>query len=66
VVTTKFYVSPAVALLAGSLVLGEKITLPVVASLALILFGVGVVLWGAARKKAESPLKPNDAEELET
>jgi hypothetical protein len=38
----------------------------VVASLALILFGVGVVLWGAARKKAESPLKPNDAEELET
>jgi drug/metabolite transporter (DMT)-like permease len=66
VVTTKFYVSPAVALLAGSLVLGEKITLPVVASLALILIGVGVVLWGAARKKREPALKPNDAEELET
>ena len=66
VVTTKFYVSPAVALLAGSLVLGEKITLPVLASLALILIGVGVVLWGAARKKAEPALKPNDAEEIET
>ena len=66
VVTTKFYVSPAVALLAGGLVLGEKITLPVIASLTLILLGVGVVLWGAARKKSELPLKPNDAEELET
>jgi hypothetical protein len=38
----------------------------VVASLALILIGVGVVLWGAARKKREPALKPNDAEELET
>ena len=66
VVTTKFYVSPAVALLAGSLVLGEKITLPVIASLCLILVGVGVVLWGASRKKGEPPLKPNDAEELDT
>jgi drug/metabolite transporter (DMT)-like permease len=66
VVTTKFYVSPAVALLAGSLVLGEKITLPVIASLSLILVGVGVVLWGASRKKGEPPLKPNNAEELDT
>jgi drug/metabolite transporter (DMT)-like permease len=66
VVTTKFYISPAVALLAGSLVLGEKITLPVIASLCLILVGVGIVLWGASRKKGESPLKPNDAEELDT
>jgi drug/metabolite transporter (DMT)-like permease len=66
VVTTKFYVSPAVALLAGSLVLGEKITLPVIASLSLILVGVGIVLWGASRKKGEPPLKPNNAEELDT
>ena len=66
VVTTKFYVSPAVALLAGSLVLGEKITLPVIASLSLILVGVGVVLWGASRKKGAPPLRPNDAEELDT
>jgi drug/metabolite transporter (DMT)-like permease len=65
VVTTKFYVSPAVALLAGSVVLGEKITLPVIASLTLILVGVGIVLWGASRKKGKLPLKPNDADELE-
>lgn len=66
VVTTKFYVSPAVAMVAGSAVLGEKITLPAVASLGLILLGVGVVLWGAARNKSTSPLRPDDAEETET
>ena len=66
VVTTKFYVSPAVALLAGSLVLGEKITLPVIASLSLILVGVGIVLWGASRKKGKSPIKQNEAEEIDT
>ncbi|MEI8294075.1 MAG: EamA family transporter [bacterium] len=66
VVTTKFFVSPAVALIAGSLVLGEKITFPVVVSLGLILVGVGAVLWGAARKKSEPPLKPDDAEDIET
>ena len=66
VVTTKFYVAPAVALMAGSLVLGEKITLPIVGSLILILGGVGIVLWGASSKKGELPLKASDAEELET
>ena len=66
VVTTKFYVSPAVAILAGSLVLNEKITGSTILSLCLILVGVGVVLWGASRKKTEPPLKPNDADELET
>jgi drug/metabolite transporter (DMT)-like permease len=66
VVTTKFYVSPAVALVAGSIALGEKITLPVVASLSLILIGVGVVLWGAARRKNEPPLRADDAGEIET
>lgn len=66
VVTTKFYVSPAIAMVAGSLVLGEKITLPAVASLCLILIGVGVVLWGAARNNSNPPLRPDDAEETET
>jgi drug/metabolite transporter (DMT)-like permease len=55
-----------VALFAGSLILGEKITPSVVASLIMILSGVGVVLWAATRRKAEPPLKPDDAEELET
>ena len=66
VVTTKFYVSPAVAIVAGSLVLGEKITWSAILSLGLILAGVGITLWGASRKKAEPPLKANDVEELDT
>jgi drug/metabolite transporter (DMT)-like permease len=66
VVTTKFYVSPAVAMMAGYAVLGEKITPAAVASLCLILLGVGVVLWGAARNKSSPPLRPDDAEETET
>ena len=66
VVTTKFYVSPAVAMMAGYAVLGEKITTPAVASLCLILIGVGVVLWGAARNRSTPALKPDDAEEMET
>ena len=66
VVTTKFYVSPAVAMMAGYAVLGEKITTPAVASLCLILIGVGVVLWSAARNRSTPALKPDDAEEMET
>ena len=66
VVTTKFYVSPAVALMAGSIVLGEKITLPVLGSLCLILVGVGVVLWGAARRKCEPSPKASGVEEIES
>jgi len=65
VVTTKFYVSPAVALVAGSIVLGEKITLPVLASLSFILIGVAVVFWGAARRKSQPPLRADDAGEVE-
>ncbi len=44
-VTTKFCVSPAVALLAGCLVLDEHLTLPVLAGTALILTGVGLAMW---------------------
>lgn len=65
VVTTKFYVSPAVALLAGSLVLGEEITLPVIGSLSLILVGVAVVLWGASKKKIDSSGRRVDAGQIE-
>jgi drug/metabolite transporter (DMT)-like permease len=52
--------------MAGYAVLGEKITTPAVASLCLILIGVGVVLWGAARNRSTPALKPDDAEEMET
>lgn len=50
VVTTKFYVSPAIAVLAGWLVLREPISPQTLASLALILAGVGVTLWAQTRK----------------
>jgi drug/metabolite transporter (DMT)-like permease len=53
-------------MMAGYAVLGEKITPAAVASLCLILLGVGVVLWGAARNKSSPPLRPDDAEETET
>lgn len=49
IVTTKFFVSPAVAVLAGWLVLGETVGLETLASLFLILVGVGVVFWGRSR-----------------
>lgn len=49
IVTTKFFVSPAVAVLAGWLVLGETVGLETMASLLLILAGVGVVFWGRSR-----------------
>lgn len=65
VVTTKFYVSPAVALVAGSLVLGEKITLPVIGSLSLILVGVAVVLWGASKKQSQPAPNIADAGQIE-
>jgi drug/metabolite transporter (DMT)-like permease len=50
IVTTKFYVSPAIAVFAGWLVLHESITPQTLASLALILGGVGFTLWAQARK----------------
>ena len=49
IVTTKFFVSPAVAVLAGWLVLGETVGLETLASLFLILVGVGVVFWGRSQ-----------------
>lgn len=49
IVTTKFFVSPAVAVLAGWLVLGETVGLETLASLLLILAGVGVVFLGRSR-----------------
>lgn len=65
VVTTKFYVSPAIAVTAGWLVMGERVTSGTVASLALILVGVATLLW-QGRKAAEEPaLLADDADEIE-
>lgn len=64
-VTTKFYVSPAIAVLAGWLVLGESVHFLTLGSLGLILAGVGGVLWGESRKHAEPALKADDPDELE-
>jgi len=63
-VTTKFYVSPAVAVTAGWLVLGEAVTGLTFASMAMILSGVGIILWGGARRH-KPPLRPDDPGELE-
>jgi drug/metabolite transporter (DMT)-like permease len=65
VVTTKFYVSPAIAVTAGWLVMGERVTSGTVASLALILAGVATLLW-QGRKAAEEPaLLVREADEAE-
>jgi len=50
VVTTKFYVSPAIAVVAGGIVLHEPMETKTLASLALILAGVGITLWAQTRR----------------
>jgi drug/metabolite transporter (DMT)-like permease len=65
VVTTKFYVSPAIAAVAGWLVLGESIGTGAIVGLALILGGVAVVMAGEKRRQMEPALKADDADELE-
>lgn len=65
VVATKFHVSPAIATLAGFLVLGETVPGTAILGLALILAGVGVVMVGERRQHAPPALRPDDADELE-
>ncbi len=65
VVATKFHVSPAIATLAGFLVLGEAVPATAILGLALILGGVGVVMAGERRKRSTPALRPDDADELE-
>lgn len=63
IVTTKFYVSPAIAVGAGWLVLGEPVGAITLASLVLILLGVGVVFGGQARGRKAQDLASEAAEE---
>lgn len=63
IVTTKFYVSPAIAVGAGWLVLGEPVGAVTLASLILILVGVGVVFGGQARGRKAQDLANEAAEE---
>jgi drug/metabolite transporter (DMT)-like permease len=65
VVTTKFYVSPAIAAVAGWLVLGEIVGPGAMIGLTLILGGVAVVMFGEKRRRMEPALKADDADELE-
>jgi drug/metabolite transporter (DMT)-like permease len=65
VVTTKFYVSPAIAAAAGWLVLGEGVGRAAIVGLALILGGVAVVMLGEKRRQMQPALKADDADELE-
>lgn len=65
VVTTKFYVSPAIAAVAGWLVLNETLALPALGGLALILAGVTLVMAGEKLRHATPALRPDDADELE-
>ena len=65
VVTTKFYVSPAIAAVAGWLVLGEIVGTGAMVGLALILGGVAVVMLGEKRRRMEPALRADDADELE-
>jgi drug/metabolite transporter (DMT)-like permease len=51
-VTTYALVNPIVALLLGSLLLGERVTPLVLAAIVLVLAGVGMVLWPGARARA--------------
>lgn len=55
VVTTKFYISPVIAVFAGWLVLHEKVTAGVIAPLVLILAGVAVVFFGESRRQRSKP-----------
>ncbi len=64
VVTTKFFVSPLIAMVAGKLVLGEAITVSKVVSVAMILLAVAGILWFGKKGKAEA-LRPDDLDELE-
>ncbi len=63
-VTTKFFVSPVVAVTAGWLVLGEMVTPLTVGSMVMILAGVAVILW-AGTGGHEPALRPDDPDELE-
>ena len=65
VVTTKFYVSPAIAAVAGWLVLGEIVGTGAMVGLALILGGVAVVMLGEKLRRMEPALRADDADELE-
>lgn len=53
-VTTKFYVSPVVAVTAGWLVLGEHVGMSTISSMVMILAGVGIILWAGTGKPTQA------------
>lgn len=65
VVTTKFYVSPAIATLAGFFILQEPVSPTSLGGLGLILAGVALVLWGEGRRHLTPALRIDDADELD-
>jgi drug/metabolite transporter (DMT)-like permease len=64
IVTTKFFVSPAIAVVAGWLAMGEAVGVQTVASLGLILSGVAVVFFGQGQAKKKKGLADDAAEEV--
>lgn len=66
VVATKFYVSPAIATLAGFLVLHEPVTGAAILGLGIILGGVAVVMLGERLRNQPPALRPDDFDELES
>lgn len=65
VVTTKFYVSPAIATVAGFLLLHESVSTGSIIGLGMILAGVAVVMAGEHRRHLTPALQAKDADELE-
>ncbi len=63
-VTTKFYVSPVVAVFAGWLILDEALTLRIIGCMLMILAGVFVILWQGQKTPArEHALKADELED---
>lgn len=65
IVTTKFYVSPLIAVMAGFLVLGEEVGISTIGALLLVLGGVGLAMYAEIRQKATPALDTRDEDEVQ-